>query len=95
MTIELHTLADVHKTWALPQLKDAQKAFNKQPTALNWKLCLTAMLVHQQLEYAQRSITVDRDKLLFDLESNPLGQWPEVVCRATLGISCADALSLT
>lgn len=91
--IEITTLADVHRTWALPQLRDAQKAFNKQPNALNWRLCLTAMLMHQQLEWAQRSPSVDKEKLMFDLQSNPIGQWHEVVCRNILGVSCADAIS--
>lgn len=92
-TIDLTTLADIHRTWALPQLKDAQKRFAREPNALNWQLCLKAMMVHQQLEYAQRSVSVDKGKLWFDLESNPLGQWPNVICRATLGLTCAEALN--
>ena len=91
-TIDLTTLADVHRSWALPTLKDAQKRFSREPNALNWHACLRAMLVFQQLEYAQRSVSVDRNKLMFDLESNPLGQWPDVICRATTGLTCADAL---
>ena len=92
MTIEITTLSDVLKTWALPELKDAQKGFNKHPTGLNWNRCLRAMLTYQQLEYALRSFAVDKEKLMFDLESNPVGHWQDVVCRATIRMTCADAL---
>lgn len=92
MTIELHTLADVLKTWALPELKDAQKAFNKNPNGMNWNISLRAMLTYQQLEFALRSATVDREKLMFDLEHNPIGNWQDVICRATIRMTCADAL---
>lgn len=92
MTIDLTTLSDVHRTWALPALKQAQKAFNREPNAQNWTLCVKAMLVHQQLEWAARSTSVDKGKMLFDFESNPVGAWPDVVCRATLGIDAATAM---
>ena len=92
MTINLTTLSDVHRTWALPALKQAQKAFNREPNAQNWTLCVKAMLVHQQLEWAARSTSVDKGKMLFDFESNPVGAWPDVVCRATLGIDAATAM---
>lgn len=93
MIIEMNTLADILKTWALPEFKDAQKQFAKNPNGLNWNLSLRAMLTLQQLEYATRSNSIDREKLMFDLESNPLGQWQDVICRNTLGMSCADALN--
>lgn len=92
MTIEMTTLADVLKTWALPELKDAQKAFNKHPNGVNWNRCLRAMLTYQQLEFALRSSTVDGEKLMFDLESNSLGHWQDAVCRATMRMTCAHAL---
>lgn len=90
--ITITTLNDVRLTWALPELKDAQKRFNKSPTSLNWQSCLRAMLVYQQLEYAATRRSADVGKLMFDLESNPVGQWPDVICRNTVGLSCADAL---
>ena len=95
MTITLDTLQDVLRTWALPTLKDAQKAFNKQPTALNWRLCQRAMMTYQQLDGACTSVRVDRNKLMFDLESNPLSVWPDAICRATLGLTCDQALNQT
>lgn len=92
MTINITTLSDVHRTWALPALKQAQKAFNREPNAQNWTLCVKAMLVHQQLEWASRSTSVDKGKMLFDFESNPVGAWPDVVCRATIGMDAATAM---
>lgn len=90
--ITMTTLDDVLTTYALPTLKLAQKQFNKEPNAQNWTDCLKAMMVYQQLKYALRRSSVDRDKLMFDLESNPLGVWPDVICRATIGMTCADAI---
>jgi len=90
--IELATLNTVLTTFALPALKHAQKQFAKEPNAQHWTDCLKAMMVYQQLEYALRGISVDREKLMFDLESNPLGRWPDVICRATVGMTCADAI---
>lgn len=90
--IDLTTLDDVLTTFALPALKLAQKNFNKEPNAQHWTDCLMAMMVYQQLKYALRRSSVDRDKLMFDLESNPLGVWPDVICRATIGMTCADAI---
>lgn len=92
MTIEMTTPADILKTWALPELKDAQKAFSKNPNGLNWNRSLRAMLTYQQLEFALRSSTIDKGKLMFDLESNPLGHWQDVICRATTRMTCADTL---
>ena len=92
MTIELTTFADVRSTWAGPHLKLAQRNFNKSPTALNWNLCLKAMLVYQQLDYACRSHSVDRQSLVAALECHSLGQWQDVICRATLGVDCSEAL---
>lgn len=94
MAIDLTTLADVQKTWALPNMRDAQKAFNKYPSASNWKDCLRWMMVYQQLDYACNKGRAITDKLMFDLESNPLGIWPDAICRATLGMTCADALAV-
>lgn len=92
MTISLDTIYDVHRTWALPALKQAQKAFNREPNGQNWTLCVKAMLVHQQLEWAIRSTSVDKGKMLFDFESNPVGAWPDVVFRATLGMDASTAM---
>jgi hypothetical protein len=90
--ITMTTLDDVLTTYALPALKHAQKQFNKEPNAQNWTDCLKAMMVYQQLKYALRRSSVDREKLMFDLEHNPLGAWPDVICRATIGMTCADAI---
>jgi len=72
-------------TWALDSLKLAQRNFNKNPNAFHWNLCVRAMLVHQQLGIAVRSEWTDRSKLSFDLDNNPIGQWGDIICRATMG----------
>lgn len=90
--ITMNTLDEVLTTYALPALKLAQQQFNKEPNAQNWNACLGAMMTYQQLKYSLRSVSVDREKLMFDLEHNPLGVWPDVICRATIGMTCADAI---
>lgn len=91
-SIEFKKLYNVRLTWAEPQLKLAQRNFNKSPTALNWNLCLRAMLVHQQLAHACRSHSVDRQSLVAALECHSFGQWQDIICRATLGVDCNEAL---
>ena len=71
--------------WALDSLKIAQRHFNKNPNAFHWNMCVRAMLVHQQIGTAVRSPWVDRNKLSFDLDNNPIGQWGDIICRATMG----------
>lgn len=90
--IEFKKIYNVRSTWAEPHLKLAQRNFNKSPTALNWNLCLRAMLVYQQLAYACRSDSVDRQSLAAALECHSFEQWPDVICRATLGVDCNEAL---
>lgn len=79
--------------WAKDHLVNAQRQFNREPTATHWNVCLRAMLTHQQLGFALRSATVDRAKLLAELEQSPLGDWQDLICMNTLGLSCADALN--
>ena len=78
--------------WAKNNLVHAQKQFNREPTAVHWNVCVRAMLAHQQLGYALRSSTVDRDKLFRELEKSPLGDWQDLICLSVLGRSCADAI---
>jgi hypothetical protein len=73
-------------------LTAAQKAFTKNPSATNWQVCLRAMFTHQQIAYAIRSHSVDRYKLAFDLSINPLGDWQNVICRATTGADIDESL---
>ena len=80
-------------SWAKNHLVNTQKNFNRNPSATNWNVCLRAMLAHQQLDFALRSSTVDRAKLFAELESSPLGDWQDLICLNTLGLSCADALN--
>ena len=87
------TLKGVFKPLVLAELKARQKRFIANPNAQNWAEVLRAMLTHQQLDWAVRSPSVDVDKLVFDLRQN--SDWDEVVCRATLGVSCLDALRQT
>jgi hypothetical protein len=66
-------------------LTAAHKAFAKNPNATNWDVCTRAMFTHQQLQYAKRSPSVDREKLAFDLDQNPVGAWQDIISRATCG----------
>ncbi len=75
----------------LSELKLRQKRFNANPTGSNWNACLEAMLTHQQLGYAMRSPSIDPEKLAFDLRQ--ASDWHNIVCRATLGLTCAEALN--
>jgi hypothetical protein len=79
--------------WSKDHLVNAQKQFNRDPSATNWNVCLRAMMTRQQLDYALRSSTVDRAKLFGELESSPLSDWQDLICLNTLGLSCADALN--
>jgi hypothetical protein len=70
----------------------AQKAFNKQPNSTNWQVCLRAMFAHQQIGFAIRSNTVDREKLAVDLHISARGEWQNIICRATLGLGMRDCI---
>ena len=78
--------------WAKNTLKDAQSAFNKEPNALNWNLCLKAMYVHQQTKFAVRSVTVDRGALNETLDNAPIGDWADIISRATTGMTVKEVL---
>ena len=70
----------------------AQKAFNKQPNSTNWQVCLRTMFAHQQIGFAIRSNTVDREKLAVDLHISARGEWQNIICRATLGLGMRDCI---
>lgn len=75
------------------QLIEAHKAFVKNPNGFNWHLCTKAMFTHQQLHYAKCSPTVDREKLQFDLDHNPVGEWQNIISRATTGKDIRTAMA--
>jgi len=85
------TIEDVI-TYTKSILKFAQADFTKSPSSVRWELCLRAMLVYQQADFASRSAIVDRKKLLADLDSTPYGAWDDIICRATLGNSVKEYL---
>ena len=78
--------------WIKLTLKDKQAAFAKEPNALNWNLCLKAMYVHQQVKFAVRSVTVDRDGLMESLSQAPVGDWADTISRATTGMTVREVL---
>lgn len=78
--------------WAKHHLVHAQKKFNREPNAVNWNVCVRAMLTHQQLGFALRSSSVDKTKLFKELEQSPIGDWQDLICLSVLGRSCADAI---
>jgi hypothetical protein len=73
-------------------LTEAHKAFVKNPNATNWDVCVRAMFTHQQLQWAKRSSLVDREKLAFDLDHNPMGEWQNIISRATTGKDIRTAM---
>ena len=78
------------QTLTIAELARRQKDFNAQPNANNWNRCVEAMLTHQQLEWAIRSRQVDAVALAEELKGR--SDWHNVICEATLNMSCADAL---
>lgn len=76
--------------WTLTQ---AQKEFIKNPTADNWQANTRAILAYQQILYAALTPKVDRAALVAAVGDAPVDQWPDVICRATTGLSCAEALA--
>lgn len=92
LTMTTHVPLAFAFTWAKSALADAHKAFAKTPNATNWDVLQRAALTYQQAEFANRSVSVDRAKLSFDLAQNPMGIWQDVICRATVGSGVRDAL---
>jgi hypothetical protein len=90
-TAHLETLNEAADLIKL-ELVVAQKAFNKQPNSTNWQVCLRAMFAHQQIGFAIRSNTVDREKLAVDLHISTRGEWQNIICRATLGLGMRDCI---
>jgi len=84
VTAHEYTIEDL-KGWAKNSLKFAQRNFNMNPSSTRWIVTVRAMFTHQQLQYAKRSPSVDREKLAFDLDQNPVGAWQNIISRATCG----------
>jgi hypothetical protein len=94
MSINANTLTALNMTaaWAKSTLTAAQKDFAKNPNSTNWDVCLRAMFTYQQIGFAIRSSAVDREKLAFDLNANPVGEWQNAICRATLGLGIKQCI---
>jgi hypothetical protein len=76
-------------------LQRAQREFVKNPNALNWVLQTRDAFVYQQGYYYLHSGSRthdDKAQLLQTLSKTPLGNWPEAICQAALGVSIKDAL---
>jgi len=93
MTTRLTTPLASHIKWAKDALAAAHRAFAKNPSATHWNVLTRAAFAYQQIEYASRTHTIDREKLAFDLDSNPINEWQNVICRATVGAGILDALN--
>jgi hypothetical protein len=81
------------RDWALDNLVRAQRMYNNRPTATHWHVCVRAMLVFQQIDWATRASTVDHEALMLALDEAPGQDWGDIICRATLGMSVATALA--
>ena len=51
-----------------------------------------AAMAYQQIEWASRTHTIDREKLASKLDSNPINEWQNLICRETLGVGVRTAL---
>jgi len=72
--------------WGKAMLTATQKAFSKAPTSANWRNCLSAMLVHQQLCFADKHPTV-KATLILTLPMLEQSQWPEEIVQFCTGQS--------
>jgi hypothetical protein len=93
MTATIHTDFTNVEAFTKDDMNRAHKAFVKNPSATNWDVCTRAMFTHQQLQYAKRSPSVDREKLAFDLDANPVGAWQDIISRATCGEDIYKAMN--
>ena len=82
----------LHVKWAKDALAAAHRDFAKNPSATHWDVLTRAAMTYQQIEWASRTHTIDREKLAFKLDSNPLGEWENLICRETLGVGVRTAL---
>ena len=78
--------------WAKRTIDATQRNFKRNPNSANWDQCLRALFVYQQLEYAVRSSTVDRDALSRKLDVTPLGGWGDAISIATVGTPVRESL---
>jgi len=92
MTTRLTSPLAIHVKWAKDALALAHRAFAKNPSATHWDVLQRAAMTYQQIEWASRTHTIDREKLAFNLDSNPINEWQNVICRATLGVGVRTAL---
>jgi hypothetical protein len=83
------TLSIIQST-AKAELTQAQKAFIKQPSSLNWIATTRAMMVYQQASshHAHRIA----DLLVAKVTPLPMGEWPEAIVQCTLGMSIDEAI---
>jgi hypothetical protein len=76
-------------------LQRVQREFVKNPNACQWHLQTLYAFVYQQGYYYLHSGTrthTEKAQLLETLSKTPLGNWPEAICQAALGVSIKDAL---
>lgn len=81
------------RAWAKDELRLAQRQFIKSPSAKHWVACTRAMLVFQQVDWGCRSPSVDKVALLVDTDLERVSEWPDIICRATLGMTVNQALA--
>jgi predicted amidohydrolase len=93
MTTRLTAPLASHVSYTKEVLARAHRDFAKNPSATHWNVLTRAAFTYQQIEYANRTHTIDREKLAFDLDSNPINEWQNVICRATVGAGILDALN--
>jgi hypothetical protein len=76
-------------------LKMAQNNFNKYPNATRWNVQTREAFVYQQAFYFFGAVSrteEDRQALLLALTHEPNGNWGDVICKHSLGMTLLGAL---
>ena len=92
MTTRLTTPLASHVSYTKEVLARAHRDFAKNPSATHWDVLTRAAMTYQQIEWASRTHTIDREKLASKLDSNPINEWQNLICRETLGVGVRTAL---
>jgi hypothetical protein len=76
-------------------LKMAQSNFTKYPNATRWNVQTREAFVYRQAFYFFGAVSrteEDRQTLLLALTHEPLGNWGDVICKHSLGMTLLEAL---
>ena len=75
--------------------QQASKDFIKYPSAINWTVQLRTAFVYQQAHHFFLSLSRspnEKQNLLSMIDSEPNGNWGDVICQCALGTPLASAM---